>query len=218
MVLTASLMAPNAFATSGSLISTSAVTNGDGKPDRRLPQRDRAAVFAERPRDRQQRQHAERRLQLQHDPETPLGRLWQRRSCKRNAGQPIVCRPLTTPPGRPRRNQQQRSGAADGSRFEKQETGQAMSSMMPVGAGALLKHRSFLLFLLSRSFSRFASQIGGRRDRLADLRPDRQRLRSRHGRAGAIPADGAAGVRRRPRRRPLRAQARGADLPDRRSG
>src|SRR3954451_15268624 len=35
-----------------------------------------------------------------------------------------------------------------------------MSSMMPVGAGALLKHRSFLLFLLSRSFSRFATQIG----------------------------------------------------------
>jgi len=47
-----------------------------------------------------------------------------------------------------------------GSRFEKQETGLAMSSLMPVGAGALLKHPSFLSFLLSRSFSRFASQIG----------------------------------------------------------
>jgi MFS family permease len=35
-----------------------------------------------------------------------------------------------------------------------------MSSVMPVGAGALLKHRSFLLFLLSRSLSRFSSQIG----------------------------------------------------------
>ena len=35
-----------------------------------------------------------------------------------------------------------------------------MSSLMPVGAGALLRHKSFLLFLLSRSFSRFASQIG----------------------------------------------------------
>jgi MFS family permease len=35
-----------------------------------------------------------------------------------------------------------------------------MSSLMPVGAGALLKHRSFLLFLLSRSLSRFSSQIG----------------------------------------------------------
>src|ERR1700740_3529961 len=35
-----------------------------------------------------------------------------------------------------------------------------MSSMIPVGSGALLKHRSFLLFLLSRSFSRFSSQIG----------------------------------------------------------
>jgi MFS family permease len=36
----------------------------------------------------------------------------------------------------------------------------SMSSIPPVGAGDLLKHRSFLLFLLSRSFSRFASQIG----------------------------------------------------------
>ncbi len=35
-----------------------------------------------------------------------------------------------------------------------------MSAIMPVGAGALFKHESFLLFLLSRSFSRFASQIG----------------------------------------------------------
>src|ERR1700732_3344423 len=35
-----------------------------------------------------------------------------------------------------------------------------MSSMIPVGSGALLKHRSFLAFLLSRSFSRFSSQIG----------------------------------------------------------
>src|SRR5712692_11983689 len=35
-----------------------------------------------------------------------------------------------------------------------------MSSMMPVGAGALLKDRSFVLFLLSRSLSRFSSQIG----------------------------------------------------------
>ena len=34
-----------------------------------------------------------------------------------------------------------------------------MSSMMPVGAGALLRHPSFLLFLLSRSLSRFSSQI-----------------------------------------------------------
>jgi MFS family permease len=35
-----------------------------------------------------------------------------------------------------------------------------MSSMMPVGARDLLKHRSFLFFLLSRSLSRFSSQIG----------------------------------------------------------
>jgi MFS family permease len=35
-----------------------------------------------------------------------------------------------------------------------------MSSLISVGAGALLKHRSFLLFLLSRSLSRFSSQIG----------------------------------------------------------
>jgi MFS family permease len=34
-----------------------------------------------------------------------------------------------------------------------------MSSVMPVSAGALLTQRSFLLFLLSRSLSRFSSQI-----------------------------------------------------------
>jgi MFS family permease len=35
-----------------------------------------------------------------------------------------------------------------------------MSSTMPVGAGALLTHKSFLLFLSSRSLSRFSSQVG----------------------------------------------------------
>jgi MFS family permease len=35
-----------------------------------------------------------------------------------------------------------------------------MSTTMPVGVGALLTHRSFLLFLLSRSLSRFSSLIG----------------------------------------------------------
>ncbi|TKW77533.1 MAG: MFS transporter [Bradyrhizobium icense] len=35
-----------------------------------------------------------------------------------------------------------------------------MSTVMPVGARDLLRHKSFLLFLLSRSFSRFATQIG----------------------------------------------------------
>src|SRR5258707_656174 len=34
-----------------------------------------------------------------------------------------------------------------------------MSSMMPVVASSLLRHRSFVLFLLSRSLSRFSSQI-----------------------------------------------------------
>jgi len=34
-----------------------------------------------------------------------------------------------------------------------------MSSLISAGSGALLKHPSFLLFLLSRSFSRFSSQI-----------------------------------------------------------
>jgi MFS family permease len=34
-----------------------------------------------------------------------------------------------------------------------------MSSMIPAGSAALLKHRSFLLFLLSRSSSRFANQV-----------------------------------------------------------
>jgi MFS family permease len=46
-----------------------------------------------------------------------------------------------------------------GSHFERR-TGRTMSSQLPVGAGALLKHRSFVLFLLSRSLSRFSSQIG----------------------------------------------------------
>src|SRR5215468_9852521 len=35
-----------------------------------------------------------------------------------------------------------------------------MSTVMPASAGALLTQRSFLLFLLSRSLSRFSSQIG----------------------------------------------------------
>jgi MFS family permease len=35
-----------------------------------------------------------------------------------------------------------------------------MSTVMPVSAGALLSQRSFVLFLLSRSLSRFSSQIG----------------------------------------------------------
>src|SRR6266436_9053401 len=34
-----------------------------------------------------------------------------------------------------------------------------MSSVMPVSAGTLLTQRSFLFFLLSRSLSRFSSQI-----------------------------------------------------------
>jgi len=38
-------------------------------------------------------------------------------------------------------------------------TGQTMSSTISVGAGDLLRHRSFVLFLLSRSLSRFSSQI-----------------------------------------------------------
>src|ERR1700735_622908 len=35
-----------------------------------------------------------------------------------------------------------------------------MSSLAPVGAGTLLRQPSFLFFLLSRSLTRFASQIG----------------------------------------------------------
>ena len=38
--------------------------------------------------------------------------------------------------------------------------GRYMSTVMPASAGALLTQRSFLLFLLSRSLSRFSSQIG----------------------------------------------------------
>ncbi|MGA7804382.1 MFS transporter [Bradyrhizobium sp.] len=36
-----------------------------------------------------------------------------------------------------------------------------MSAIMPIGAGALLRQRSFLYFLLSRSLSRFSTQIAG---------------------------------------------------------
>src|SRR6478672_11710495 len=35
----------------------------------------------------------------------------------------------------------------------------AMSTLMPAGAGALLEHGPFLRFLLTRSFSRFSSQV-----------------------------------------------------------
>lgn len=38
-------------------------------------------------------------------------------------------------------------------------TRQPMSSTTPVAASGLLRHRPFLLFLLSRSLSRFASQM-----------------------------------------------------------
>ena len=59
--------------------------DGDGKADRRLPQRDRAAVFAKRPCDRQQRQHAERRLQLQHESPATPGAIMPARRGERNA-------------------------------------------------------------------------------------------------------------------------------------
>ena len=46
---------------------------GDGKADGSLPQRHRAAVLAECPGDAEQREHAERRLQLKHvSPESPM--------------------------------------------------------------------------------------------------------------------------------------------------
>src|SRR5882757_7105830 len=48
---------------------------------------------------------------------------------------------------------------------------------------------------------------------LADLRPDRQRVRPRDGGTGTVSSHGAAGFRGRPRRGPLRAQAGRADLP-----
>src|SRR6185312_60946 len=35
-----------------------------------------------------------------------------------------------------------------------------MSSLMPAGAATLLRHGSFVRFLLSRSLSRFCSQVG----------------------------------------------------------
>jgi len=53
------------------------------------------------------------------------------------------------------------------------------------------------------------------RDRLADLRPDRQRVRSRDGGTGSVSTHGAAGFRGRPRRGPLSAPACCAALPAR---
>jgi hypothetical protein len=64
IVLTASLMAPKALATSGSLIRTSAVRTVTASPIAACRHDTARRFFAKRPRDRQQRQHAERRLQL----------------------------------------------------------------------------------------------------------------------------------------------------------
>ena len=90
-----------------------------------------------------------------------------------------------------------------------------MSSLIPAGSGALLKHPSFLLFLLSRSFSRFSSQIAAVAIgwQIYDMTGSAFDL----GMVGLVQflPTALAGVRRRPRRRPLRAQARHADLPAR---
>ena len=104
----------------------------------------------------------------------------------------------------------------DGSRFRKQEPGRTMSSTMPVGAGDSAHAETVSVLSLIAELVAILQPDRGGGDRLADLRSHRQRLRPRHGRAGAISPDRAPGVRRRPRRRSLRAQARRAALPDRR--
>ena len=69
------------------------------EPDRGLPQRDRAAVLAKRPRDSQQREDAERRLQLQHDFEAPLDAIMAVADFIAQCRTPLSRRPLTTARG-----------------------------------------------------------------------------------------------------------------------
>ena len=192
MAPTASLIAPKACATTGSLIRITAVSERDGQPDGRLPQRHRAAILAEHPGDREQRDDAECRLQLQHDfphRRTKYGAAAFEAQCHA-AGMDVDNAARSPPP------------------------------IMHVVAGPGGRGRSAqaalpdLLPAVAKPVAILEPDRRGR-DRLADLRPHRQRLRSRHGRPRAVPADCAAGVRRGPRRRSLRAQARGAGLPGR---
>ena len=187
-------MAPNAFATGGSLSSTSAVTTVAARPTP-FAATTRAAVFAERPRDRQQRQHAERRLQLQHESPANPGSDYASAGRPRNAV--LRACPLTS--------------------ASRSATRLSCPRRCPSAPAISLRHGPFLFFLLSRSLRAFQPDRGGC-DRLANLRHHRQRLSARHGRAGAFLGHGAAGFRGRPRRRPVRAQARGAALPTRGGG
>ena len=160
MVLTASLMAPKALATSGSLISTSAVTRVTASPiavcrndtaRRFSPSAHAIASNASTP-------NADCSCSMIPKPPRAImaaadlqaqcraARRWRPLTSEAGVGHGVINNNC--------------SGAGNGSRFDKQETGLTMSSLMPVGAGALLRHPSFLLFLLSRSFSRFSSQIG----------------------------------------------------------
>ena len=74
-----------------------------------------------------------------------------------------------------------------------------MSSTMPVGARDLLRHGPFLFFLLSRSLSRFASQIAAVAIgwQIYDITGSAFQLGMVG--TGAIPAHGAACFRGRPR-------------------
>ena len=141
----------------------------DRKSDRRLPPRHRAAVFAERPRHRQQRQHAERRLQLQHDPKAPSGDYDSGGLASAMPGSPsaaAIDKAAGVGHGVTNNNC---SGAANGSRFEKQETGLPMSTLMPVGAGALLRHPLVSVVSAVAKLLALLQPDRGRRHRLAGL-------------------------------------------------
>src|SRR5882757_3621074 len=139
MVPTASLMAPKALATTGSLISTSAVATVATSPI--------AACRIETA-----RRFSPSAQAIASSASTPNA------DCSCSMDPPNARRDYASGP-----LQSAMLPRADRCGIDKGAVvghGSIMSSMTPVGARDLLTHRSFLLFLLSRSLSRFSSQIG----------------------------------------------------------
>src|SRR3954454_19383407 len=132
-------MAPNAFATGGSLSSTSAVMTVAASPTA-ICRNDTARRFS------------------------PSAQAIASNASTPNAD--CTCSMIPKPPRAimPAGLASAMPGSHSGRAIDKRR-GVSHRSIMPsipsvVGAGDLLKHKSFLLFLLSRSFSRFATQIG----------------------------------------------------------
>ncbi len=118
---------------------------------------------------------------------------------------------LTTRAGRPGLTSE--VGAGDCSPFEVKQN---RSNDVVPDAGGLQRPAQISLVSAFRAVAKFFALLRPDRrrgGRLADLRSDRQRLRSRHGRAGPVPAHGAAGVRRGARGRSLPAQSGSCRLP-----